>query len=244
MFPAPFDYRPAHSVEEALELLARGGDDARVLAGGQSLIPAMRFRLARPSLLVDINPIEELAYLRESGGDLTVGATTRDFALETSKLIGDRYPLIADTSAVVADPVVRQMGTVLGSLCHNDPAGDWPATALASRAQVVVRGKGGTRTIAIDDFLVDSYTTAVGTGEIAVEARFPTPGVRTSGSFQKIERKVGDFATASAAVQISLAGDGTIADAGIAIGALGAKALRVPAAEQLLKGAKPSKSLV
>ncbi|MFZ0365795.1 MAG: FAD binding domain-containing protein, partial [Candidatus Cybelea sp.] len=147
-------------------------------------------------------------------------------------------------SAVVADPVVRQMGTVVGSLCHNDPAGDWPATALASRAQIVVRGKNGTRTIAIDDFLVDSYTTAVGTGELAVEARFPTPGTRTSGSFQKIERKVGDFATASAAVQIALAGDGTIADAGIAIGALGAKALRVPAAEQLLKGAKPSKRLV
>ncbi len=244
MFPAPFDYRSARSVEEALELLTRGGEDARVLAGGQSLIPAMRFRLARPSLLVDINPIEELAYLRESDGALTVGATTRDFTLETSKLIGDRYRLIADTSAVVADPVVRQMGTVVGSLCHNDPAGDWPATALASRAQIVVRGKSGTRTIAIDDFLVDSYTTAVATGEIAVEARFPTPGARTSGSFQKIERKVGDFATASAAVQIALAADGTIADAGIAIGALGAKALRVPAAEQLLKGAKPSKSLV
>ncbi|MFZ0031317.1 MAG: xanthine dehydrogenase family protein subunit M [Candidatus Cybelea sp.] len=244
MFPAPFDYRSARSVEEVLELLASGGDDARVLAGGQSLIPAMRFRLARPSLLVDINPIEELAYLRESDGVLAIGATTRDFALETSKLIGDRYRLIADTSAVVADPVVRQMGTVVGSLCHNDPAGDWPATALASRAQIVVRAKSGTRTIAIDDFLIDSYTTAVGTGEIAVEARFPTPGARTSGSFQKIERKVGDFATASAAVQIALAGDGTIADAGIAIGALGAKALRVPAAEQLLKGSKPSKSLV
>ncbi len=244
MFPAPFDYRSARSVEEALELLAGGGDDARVLAGGQSLIPAMRFRLARPSLLVDINPIEELAYLREGDGVLAVGATTRDFTLDTSKLIADRYRLLADTSAVVADPVVRQMGTVVGSLCHNDPAGDWPATALASRAQIVVRGKNGTRTIAIDDFLVDSYTTAVGTGEIAVEARFPTPGTRTSGSFQKIERKVGDFATASAAVQIALAGDGTIADAGIAIGALGAKALRVPAAEQLLKGAKPSKRLV
>ena len=133
----------------------------------------MRFRLARPSLLVDINPIEELAYLRESDGALAVGATTRDFALETSKLIGDRYRLIADTSAVVADPVVRQMGTVVGSLCHNDPAGDWPATALASRAQIVVRGpKAARESIAIDDFLVDSYTTAVADGEIAVKCVF------------------------------------------------------------------------
>jgi len=244
MFPAQFDYRAVRSVDEALEALARGGDDARVLAGGQSLIPAMRFRLARPSLLVDINPIAELAYLREEGAALAIGATARDFSLETSGLIGERYRLIADTSAVVADPVVRQMGTVVGSLCHNDPAGDWPVTALASRAQIVIRGKDGERTVSIDDFLVDSYTTVVGTGEIAVEVRFPTLGARTSGSFQKIERKVGDFATASAAAQLTLAADGTIADAGIAIGALGAKALRVGAAEQLLKGAAPSMELV
>lgn len=244
MFPAQFDYRAARSVDEALEALANGGDDARVLAGGQSLIPAMRFRLARPSLLVDVNPIEALAYLREDGGVLKVGATTRDFTLETSPLIGERYRLIADTSAVVADPVVRQMGTVVGSLCHNDPAGDWPVTALASRAQVVVQGKGGARTVAIDDFIVDSYTTAVGTGEMAVEVRFPTPGAKTSGSFQKIERKVGDFATASAAAQITLSNGGTIADAGIAIGALGPKALRVSAAEALLKGQKPTKDLI
>jgi aerobic carbon-monoxide dehydrogenase medium subunit len=244
MFPAQFDYRPASSVDAAIEALVRYGDDARVLAGGQSLIPAMRFRLARPAVLVDINPVAELDYLRESDGQLQIGATTRDFLLETSPMLGDRYRLIADTAAVVADPVVRQMGTVVGSLCHNDPAGDWPVTALASRAQVVVRGKDGARTVSIDDFIVDSYTTAVGTGEMAVEARFPTPGARTSGSYQKIERKVGDFATAAAAVQITLAPDGTIADAGIAIGALGPKALRVSAAEKLLKGVMPSKALI
>src|SRR5579871_785916 len=203
MFPAQFDYRAAQSVDEALEALVKGGDDARVLAGGQSLIPAMRFRLARPSLLVDINPIEELAYLREADGALRVGATARDFALETSPLIGERYRLLADTSAVVADPVVRHMGTVVGSLCHNDPAGDWGATALAARAQVVIRGKDGERILSIDDFLVDSYTTAVGEGEMAVEVRFPTPGPRTAGAYEKIERKVGDFATA-AAVQVTL----------------------------------------
>lgn len=244
MFPAKFEYQRAHSVDEALDALVRYGEDARVLAGGQSLIPAMRFRLARPAALVDINSIEELAYLREDGGALQVGAVTRDFAVETSPMIGERYRLLADTSAVVADPVVRQMGTVVGSLCHNDPAGDWPVAALASRAELVLRSKSGTRTLSIDDFLVDSYTTAAGSGEMAVEVRFPIPGARTSGSFQKIERKVGDFATASAAAQITLGDDGTIAEAGIAIGALGPKALRVTVAESLLKGQKPSKRLV
>ncbi len=244
MFPAQFDYQRAHSIDEAISALASHGDDARILAGGQSLIPAMRYRLARPAVLIDINPIEELAYLREADGFLCVGAGTRDFALEVSPLIASRYPLIADTSAVVADPVVRQMGTVVGSLCHNDPAGDWPVAALAARAQLVLRSKSGARTVSIDDFLVDSYTTAVKDGEMVIEVRFPTPDERTRGSFHKIERKVGDFATATAAVRVTLAADGTIAGAGIAIGALGPKALRVSAAEKLLTGAKPSKDLV
>jgi aerobic carbon-monoxide dehydrogenase medium subunit len=244
MFPAPFEYYRAQSTEDALDALARYGEDARVLAGGQSLIPAMRFRLARPSALIDINAIAEIDYLRESDGALAIGAAARDYALETSDLVGDRYALLADVSAVVADPVVRQMGTVVGSLCHNDPAGDWPVAALASRAEVTVRKKSGTRRISIDEFIVDSFTTAVATGEIAIEVRFPTPGLRTSGSYQKIERKVGDFATASAAVQLTLAEDGTIAGAGVAIGAVGPKALRVAEAEKILNGAKPSKELI
>jgi aerobic carbon-monoxide dehydrogenase medium subunit len=244
MFPAAFDYQRARTTEDALDILAAHGDDARVLAGGQSLIPAMRFRLARPAVLVDINAVNELDYLRESDAHLVVGALARDHALETAKFIGERYRLLADAAAIVADPVVRQMGTLVGSLCHNDPAGDWPVVALASRAEISVRGKNGTRTVQADDFIVDSFTTAVGNGEMAVEARFPTPGARTSGSFQKIERKVGDFATASAAAQIALGPDGTIADAGIAVGAVAAKALRVSEAEKLLRGAKPSKELV
>jgi len=244
MFPAQFDYQRAHTVDEALGTLASRGDDARVLAGGQSLIPAMRYRLARPGVLVDINPIADLAFLRENNGFLCVGACTRDFALEVSPLVMSRYPLLADTSAVVADPVVRQTGTVVGSLCHNDPAGDWPVAALAARAQLVLRSKSGERTVAIDDFIVDSYTTAVKDGEMVTEVRFPTPDDRTRGSFHKLERKVGDFATASAAARITLNPDGTIATAGVAIGALGPKALRVAAAEKLLAGAKPSKDLI
>jgi carbon-monoxide dehydrogenase medium subunit len=244
MFPAPFEYHRATSIDETLALLAKHGGDARVLAGGQSLIPAMRFRLARPAVLVDINALHELSYLREEGGMLAIGAMTRDAALETSALIASKYPLLADTSALVADPVVRQSGTVVGSLCHNDPAGDWGVTALAGRAQIVIRNASGTRTVAIDDFLVDSFTTAVGEGELALEVRFPTPPPRTAGSYQKIERKVGDFATASAAARITLDADGAITGAGVAIGAAGPHAMRVRDAEQLLQGAKPTKELI
>lgn len=244
MFPAPFEYRRAHTIDEALTALAEFGADARIVAGGQSLIPAMRYRLARPSALVDINRIDGLAYVREEGGALRVGACTRDATIDASLLVGSRYSLVADTSAVVADPVVRQMGTVVGSLCHNDPAGDWPVAALAARAQVVVRAASGERVVAIDDFLVDSFVTAVADGEMATEVRFPTPGERTAGSYHKIERKVGDFATASAGVQISLAADGTISDASVAIGAAGPKATRVVEAERILRGAKPSEDVI
>jgi len=145
---------------------------------------------------------------------------------------------------VVADPVVRQMGTVVGSLCHNDPAGDWTAVALASRATVVVRGTGGTRRVPIDGFLVDSFSTAVEDGEMALGAEFPVPDDATAGSYQKVERKVGDFATAAAAVQVSMNPDGTIRAAGVALSAAGACAVRVDAAEQLLAGQKPSAELI
>jgi carbon-monoxide dehydrogenase medium subunit len=244
VFPAPFIYERARNEDEALTALARHGADARVLAGGQSLIPAMRYRLARPAVLIDINPIKTLEYLKTSDGYLAIGATTRDFELETSPLIQSQYALLADVSKVVADPVVRQMGTVVGSLCHNDPAGDWPVAAVAARAQVVVRDKNGTRTVAIEDFIVDSFTTALRDSEMAIEVRFPVPVERTAGAFYKLERKVGDFAIASAGVQVTLNPDDTVATAGIAIGAVGAKAIRVRDADALLMGAKPSVALI
>jgi carbon-monoxide dehydrogenase medium subunit len=244
MFPAPFDYHRPNTLDEALSLLGQYGGDARVLAGGQSLIPAMRFRLARPAVLVDINALGDLAYLRETDGVLAIGALARDAALESSSLIESSYPLLFDTGAVVADPVVRQTGTVVGSLCHNDPSGDWGVTALASRAQIVVRGKSGTRTVPIDDFLVDSFTTAVGEGEMAIEVRFPSPKPRTSGAYQKIERKVGDFATSCAAAQVTLGDDGTVAEIGVAIGAAGPTAMRVAGAESALRGSKPTKDAI
>jgi len=182
--------------------------------------------------------------MREADGMLAIGALARDAALERSSLIEKSYPLLFDTSAVVADPVVRQMGTVVGSLCHNDPSGDWGVTALASRAQVVIRGSAGTRVVPIDEFLVDSFSTAVAEGEIALEVRFPSPQPRTSGSYQKIERKVGDFATSSAAAQITLGADGTVAQVGIAIGAAGPTARRVAGAESALLGIKPTKDAI
>jgi carbon-monoxide dehydrogenase medium subunit len=245
VIPAAFDYLRAHTTDEAFAHLQQHGAEARVLAGGQSLIPAMRFRLARPAVLVDINGIGELNYVRMSDGVLAVGAIARDTDVERAPWIGDRrWSMLYDASRVVADPVVRQMGTMVGSLCHNDPSGDWTTVALASRATVVVRGKSGTRRVPIDEFLVDSFATAVGDGEMALGAEFPVPDDRTAGSYQKVERKVGDFATAAAAVQVSLNADGTIRSAGVALSAAGACAVRVDAAEQLLAGQKPSADLL
>ena len=245
MIPAAFDYVRAHTTDEAFAHLQQHGAEARVLAGGQSLIPAMRFRLARPAVLVDINALADLGQLRVTDQVLALGAIARDSDVERAPWIGERrWSLIHDASRVVADPVVRQMGTVVGSLCHNDPSGDWTAVALAARATVLVRGKAGTRRVSIDEFLVDSFATAVGEGEMALGAEFPAGDDRTAGSYQKVERKVGDFATAAAAVQVSLNADGTIRSAGVALSAAGACAVRVDAAERLLTGQKPSAELI
>ncbi|GEM85513.1 FAD binding domain-containing protein [Meiothermus granaticius] len=244
MIPGAFEYHRPTSLEEAVALMGQHGFEARVLAGGQSLIPAMRYRLAQPAVLVDINRLPGLNQLSEEGGMLRVGALVRDTDVEFNSGIQSRYALIADVSRVVADPIVRFRGTVVGSLCHNDPAGDWTAAALASRAQVVIRGPAGERTEAIDDFLVDSFTTSIGEGEIAVEARFPVPGPRTSGAYEKIERKVGDYATAAAAVQLELTEDGRIQEVGIGVTAVALKALRVAEGERLLRGQKPTRDLI
>ena len=245
MFPAAFNYLRAQTPDEAFAFLQQHGAEARVLAGGQSLIPAMRFRLARPGVLVDINAVRDFTSLRHDGQMLKIGPIVRDSEIERAPWIGERrWSLLHDVSRVVADPVVRQMGTIVGSLCHNDPSGDWTAVALASRAEVEVRGAGGTRTVKIDDFLVDSFTTAVGEGEMATGVRFPVPGDATAGSYQKLERKVGDYATAAAAVQVSLNADGTIRDAGIALSAAGPCAVRVDEAERALAGQKPTKEAI
>ncbi len=244
MIPAAFEYKRPMSLEEALGYLAEHGYDARVLAGGQSLIPAMRYRLAQPTVLVDINKLPNLGYLQEENGMLRIGALVRDTDVEFSNHIQSKYHLIADVSRVVADPIVRYRGTVVGSLCHNDPSGDWAAAAIAARAQMVIQGQNGSRVEAIDQFLVDSFATSIGEGEMAVETRFPVPSSQTSGAYEKIERKVGDYATAAAAVQIELNPDGTIKEAGIGITAVAHMALRVVEGENLLRGQKPSLELI
>ncbi|MER3481831.1 MAG: carbon monoxide dehydrogenase [Meiothermus sp.] len=244
MIPGAFEYHRPASLEEAVALLSQHGLDARILAGGQSLIPAMRYRLAQPAVLVDINKLPNLAYLTEENGMLRVGALVRDTDVEFHQDIPAKYHLIRDVSKVVADPIVRYRGTVVGSLCHNDPSGDWAAAALAARAQMIIQGKNGTRTEAIDDFIVDSFTTSIGEGEMAVEAQFPVPNARTSGAYEKIERKVGDYATAAAAVQLELAEDGTVKEVGIGVTAVALKALRVAEGESILRGRKPSRDLI
>jgi len=206
MIPAQFDYHAPRSLDEAIALL-RQHEGAKVLAGGQSLIPAMRFRLAQPEVLIDINGIAQLDYIKERGGHLALGALTRETALEESPLIAERYALLLDTAKVVADPLVRQRATVGGNLAHADPANDHPATMLAYGAQVVARGPAGERVIEIDNFFTGLFESALGPQEILTEIRIPAPGPGSAGAYLKIERKVGDYAVTGVAVQLTLTGN-------------------------------------
>ena len=207
MIPAQFDYHAPKSLDEAIALLAKNAGSAKLLAGGQSLIPAMRFRLATPEVLIDINGIRQLEYMREQDGYLAIGALTRETALEESALIAERYPLLFDTAKVVADPLVRQRATVGGNLAHADPANDHPATMLAYAAQVVARGPNGERVIGIDDFFTGLFESALASGEILTEIRIPRPKPGSGGAYLKIERKVGDYATTGVAVQLEASGE-------------------------------------
>jgi carbon-monoxide dehydrogenase medium subunit len=239
MIPASFDYHAPKTLDEAIALLGRLGDTAKILAGGQSLIPAMRFRLAAPDTLVDISRIRDLAYVEERGDHLAIGAMTREYALEASPVVAASYPLLLDTARVIADPLVRNKATVGGNLAHADPANDHPATMLAYGAQVVVRGAGGTRTIAIDDLFVGLFETSLKPGEILTEIRIPKPGKSSGGAYLKIERKVGDYAVAAVAVQLELAGAAVKA---IRIGLTNVSSvpMRAKHAEAALAGKQPT----
>jgi carbon-monoxide dehydrogenase medium subunit len=235
MIPGEFDYFAPSTVQEAVSLLGEHGDNAKILAGGQSLIPAMRFRLAAPAILIDINNITGLQYLREDNGHFAIGAMTRESELEDSALAHSRYPLLADASRMIADPVVRNMSTVGGNLAHADPANDHPAVMLAYNAQVVAVGKGGTRTIPIDEFFVDLFTCALKADELLTEIRVPKPAAHSSGAYMKLERKVGDYAVSAAAVQLTLDGDRCVA-ARIALTNVNPVPMRARQAEQALVG--------
>jgi carbon-monoxide dehydrogenase medium subunit len=207
MIPGTFDYIVPQTVEEAVALLAEHGEDAKILAGGQSLIPAMRFRLAAPTLLIDINRLQGLEYVREENGYLAIGGLTRESALEESPLVAASYPLLADAARVIADPLVRNRATVGGNIAHADPANDHPAVMLAYDAQIVAHGPAGQRIIAIDDLFVSLFETSLQHDELLVELRIPQPQPNTGGAYVKIERKVGDYAISAVAVQLTLSGN-------------------------------------
>jgi carbon-monoxide dehydrogenase medium subunit len=238
MLPARFDYHRPGSIDEALEML-RGLGDAKVLAGGQSLIPVLKLRFAAPANLVDINRVPGLDGIAEEGGTLRIGALVRHNQMAGSAAVSGGYPLLAAAAPQIADPLVRNLGSVGGSLAHADPAGDWGAVMLAAGASLVLRSSRGERTMPVSEFLVDVFTTALEPDELLTEVRVPTPPPRSSGIYLKLERKVGDFATVAAAVQVEMS-DGTIGRAGIALTGVGTKNIQAAEAEASLAGTEPN----
>jgi len=239
--PAPFGYERATSVEGALQALQEHGSEARIIAGGHSLLPMMKLRLANPEYLVDINELAELAYIREDAGEIRIGALTRHVDLLKSDLLARRYPLFRDAEEVIADPVVRNRGTLGGSLCQADAAEDLSAVCSAAKAQVVIRGAGGERVVDMEGFHVGPYMTAVGDGEILTEVRLRVrPGAGSA--HEKVERRAGDWAIAAASAAVWMDG-ATIADVGIALSAVGLTTIHLTRAEELLRGQAPSEEL-
>ncbi len=243
MIPAAFDYHSPQTLPEALALLTRFGDTAKVLSGGQSLLPLLKLRLGAADHLVDIGRIPGLEYLKEESGMLRIGGRTRESALEKSDVIRERYPILLDTARVIADPLVRNRATIGGNLAHGDPGNDHPATMLALRAQVVATGPKGERVIPIDEFFLGLFATALAPDEILTEIRIPTPPQRSGGAYFKLERKVGDYATAAAAAQVTLSESGAVAQAGIALTNVG-PTRRSSAAEQYLVGKQPDLAVI
>jgi len=238
MIPASFEYLRPKTLPEAISLLQQYGEDAKILSGGQSLIPMMKLRLARPGYLVDINRITGLAHIKEESGYLKIGGLTREAELEASPLVRAKYPIIIDTAHVIADPQVRNLATVGGNLAHGDPANDHPATMVALGAQVVATGPKGERVIPIEDFFLTLFSTALQHDEILTEIRIPIPPPRSGGAYLKLERKVGDFATAAVAVQLTLDNKGACQKVGIGLTNVGPTPVKARKAEDFLRGKK------
>jgi carbon-monoxide dehydrogenase medium subunit len=233
--PAAFAYERASSVEHAIELLTRHGPEARVVAGGHSLIPMMKLRLAQPDALIDINDLADLSYIRVNGDQLLIGALTRHAELLASPVVGEHLPIFHDAERVIADPIVRNFGTVGGSLCQADPSEDLSAAFAAVSAEAVIRGPGGTRTIPVREFHIGPYETVVAPDELLVELRV---ALRPGGgsAYEKVERRVGDYPVAAAGAALWLDAGGTITDAGIGLTAVGAPHFVAAEAEQALRG--------
>jgi carbon-monoxide dehydrogenase medium subunit len=239
MIPAPFDYHRPSSLDEAIGLLKQHGEQAKVLSGGMSLLPTLKLRLGSFAHLVDINRIPGLDGIKEEGGVLRIGAMTRQAALERSELIRKKYPILGDAVPLIADPLVRNRGTVGGNVANGDPANDQPAIMLALGATLVARGPKGERTIAASKFYTGLYETALARDEILTEIRIPVPPAKSGGAYQKLKRKTGDFAVAAVAVQMTLDARGAVASCGIALTNAGPTPLEATDAAKFLTGKTP-----
>jgi carbon-monoxide dehydrogenase medium subunit len=238
MLPAPFDYDRPETIDEALDLLAQHGEDAKVLAGGQSLIPLMKLRFAAPGRLIDVNRIAGLDGIEERDGALHIGALVRHHQLAASDVIKERYPTIAIAAPMISDPIVRNLGTIGGSLAHADPSGDLGSVMIAMGATIVARSKDGERVIPAVEIAEGPFQSSLGPTELITEIRVPAPPPRAGGTYLKMERKVGDFATVAAAIYLTM-DNGSIGSAGIGLTSVGLTNLRAEAAESALAGASP-----
>ena len=244
MYPAEFEYFSPRTVDEALELLTRYGEDAKILAGGQSLLPMMKLRIAGPRYLVDVNRIEALAGLTRVGDRLVMGALCRHADIAASPIVREYLPIMWDAANLTADVQVRNRGTVAGSLAHADPAGDWPAALMALDTHVTIAGPDGIRAVPLLDFIVDSYTTLLGANEMVTEVSVAIPRQPGGGAYVKFEKRAGDFAVASVGVQIELDEREHCRAVAVALGALGPTPLRARGAESLLQGTSASDDLI
>jgi len=234
MYPPRFHYEAPSSIDEALQLLAMYQGEAKVLSGGMSLIPLMKLRFASPSAIIDVNNLPGLEYISEENGQLRIGALTRNRDMIRSDVVRTRYPLMASTAPQISDPLVRARSTVVGSLCHCDPQGDWGAVMLALNGEVVAASTSGQRRIAVSDLLLGPFQTSLRPDEFAIEARVPAPRGEPFGVYHKLERKVGDFATVGVAVHLDRSGN-SVTMAGIALTGVGGTNIKCQAAEQVLE---------
>lgn len=244
MYPAAFDYSAPKSLEEALAALGERGDEARILAGGQSLIPMMKLRLANPAALIDINRVPGLDHIERSDGHLRVGALARHKDIVRSDLVSQMNHTMAAAAPWISDPLVRNRGTLCGSVAHCDPEGDWNSVMLAVGGEVVARSANGERAIPITDFITDFFTNSLEPDEMVTEVRVPIPDGATGGTYLKLERKIGDYATVGVATHLELDGSGRIANAGIALTSVAPTNLKAVEAEQVLIGETPSEELL
>ncbi len=242
MIPQGFDYHSPRTLADAVALLKKFGDDAKVLSGGQSLIPLMKLRFASPANVIDINGIPGLDYIKEDGGTLKIGALVREVQLESAAVVKSKFPIIADAVRMIADVQVRNRGTLAGNLAHGDPANDQPAVMLALGAQVVVMGTKGERTIALDKFFTDTLTTALAADEILKEIQIPIPPPNSGGAYYKIERRVGDFATIAVGAQVTLDKAGNCQKVGIGLTNAGPTPIKAAKAEAFLTGKPPTEA--